>query len=74
MDPKIDWTSWFIVVLPVSIISVILVWLPLLVSYGPARAPDGDGEIEIRIIPPTREAVTLKQWWVAVICLVTIGL
>ena len=74
MDPKLDWTSWFIVALPVSIISVILIWLLLLVSYKPARAPDGDGEIEIRTIRPTREAFTLKQWWVTVICLVTIGL
>ncbi|KAH0833368.1 hypothetical protein J3R83DRAFT_12469 [Lanmaoa asiatica] len=74
MDPKLDWASWFAVALPVSIISVILIWLLLLVSYQPARAPDGDGEIEIRMIRPTREAFTLKQYWVTVVCLVTIGL
>ena len=74
MDPKLDWASWFAVALPVSIISVILIWLLLLVSYQPARAPDGDGEIEIRAIRPTREAFTLKQWWVTVVCFVTIAL
>ncbi|KAF8547929.1 Sodium/sulfate symporter [Imleria badia] len=74
MDPQLDWANWFAVALPVSIISIILIWLLLLVSYQPARAPDGDGEIEIRAIRPTRESFTLKQYWVTVVCLVTIGL
>ncbi|KAF8442031.1 SPX domain-containing protein [Boletus edulis BED1] len=74
MDPQLDWGSWFAVALPVSIISVLLIWLLLLVSYQPSRAPDGHGEIEIRAIRPTREAFTLKQYWVVVVCLVTIGL
>lgn len=74
MEPPLDWASWFAVALPVSMISIILIWLLLLVSYQPARAPDGDGEIEIRPIRPTKEPFTLKQWWVTVVCLVTIGL
>ena len=74
MEPQPDWGSWFAVALPVSSISIILIWLLLLVSYKPARAPDGDGEIEIRAIRPTRESFTLKQYWVCVVCLVTIGL
>lgn len=74
MDPQLDWGSWFIVALPVSIISVTLIWLLLLVSYQPARAPDGDGEIEIRMVRPTREVFTLKHYWVTLVCLVTIGL
>lgn len=47
-------------------------WLLLLVSYQPSRAPDGDGEIEIRAIRP--KSFTLKRYWVTVVCLVTIGL
>jgi len=74
MDPQLDWASWFAVALPVSIISIVLIWLLLLASYHPARAPDGDGEIEIRTIRPTREDFTLKQWWVSVVCLTTIVL
>jgi phosphate transporter len=74
MEPPLDWASWFAVALPVSIISIILIWLLLLVSYQPSRAPDGDGEIEIRAIRPTKEPFTLKQCWVTVVCLVTIGL
>ncbi|KAG0705781.1 SPX domain-containing protein [Suillus ampliporus] len=74
MDPKLDWASWFAVALPVSIISIVLIWLLLLVMYRPSRSPDGEGEIEIRTIRPTRESFTLKQYWVTFVCLVTITL
>ncbi|KAG1789299.1 SPX domain-containing protein [Suillus plorans] len=74
MDPKLDWASWFAVALPVSIISILLIWLLLLVMYRPARSPDGEGEIEIRTIRPTRESFTLEQYWVTFVCLFTITL
>ncbi|KAJ7028274.1 SPX domain-containing protein [Mycena alexandri] len=74
MDPPVSWGQWFIVALPVSFISLLLIWGLLLVSYRPARAPDGGRDIEIRLIRPTRERFTLKQWWVTFVCLVTIGL
>jgi phosphate transporter len=74
MDPKLDWASWFAVALPVSIISILLIWLLLLVMYRPARSPDGEGEIEIRPIRPTRESFTLRQYWVTFVCLFTIAL
>ncbi|KAG6877951.1 hypothetical protein C0993_001569 [Termitomyces sp. T159_Od127] len=67
MDNPIDWATWFLVALPVSAISIFLIWGMLLVSYRPARAPDGDGEIEIKQIRPTRERFTHKQWWVTII-------
>jgi phosphate transporter len=73
MDPKVDCTSWFAVALPVSMISILLIWLLLLVMYRPARSPDGEGEIEIRPIRPTRESFTLKQYWVMFVCLFTIA-
>ncbi|KAG6901962.1 hypothetical protein C0995_006191 [Termitomyces sp. Mi166 len=74
MDNPIDWATWFAVALPVSAISIFLIWGMLLMSYRPARAPDGDGEIEIKQIRPTRDPFTHKQWWVTIVCLVTIGL
>ncbi|KAJ7257685.1 SPX domain-containing protein [Mycena rebaudengoi] len=74
MDPPISWGQWFIVALPVSFISILLIWGLLLVSYRPARAPDCGRDIEIRVIRPTREKFTLKQWWVTFVCLVTIVL
>ncbi|KAF8992369.1 SPX domain-containing protein [Cyathus striatus] len=74
MDPSIDWASWFAVALPVSAISIILIWLLLLASYRPARAPNGEGEIEIKPIRPTKEKFTLKQYWVSFVCITTIVL
>ncbi|KAF7335408.1 SPX domain-containing protein [Mycena venus] len=74
MDPPVSWGGWFIVALPVSFISILLIWGLLLVSYKPARAPDGGRDIEIRIIRPTRERFTVKQWWVTFVCLGTIAL
>ncbi|KAH6901271.1 SPX domain-containing protein [Coprinopsis sp. MPI-PUGE-AT-0042] len=74
MEPTLDWGKWFAVALPVSAISIILIWLLLLVSYQPSRMPGGDGEIEIKPIRPTREPFTLKQYWVSFVCLGTIAL
>ena len=74
MDPQVSWAQWFIVALPVSGISIFLIWLLLLASYRPARSPDSEGDIEIRPIRPTRDSFTVKQYWVMFICLVTISL
>ncbi len=74
MDPPLDWAKWFAVALPVSAISLLLIWGLLLASYRPAESPDGDGEIEIKTIRPTREAFTAKQYWVSFVCLFTIAL
>ncbi|KAF8606653.1 SPX-domain-containing protein [Ceratobasidium sp. AG-I] len=73
MDPPLDWLEWFAVAIPVSAVTIILIWLLLLVSYKPGSAPDGT-ELRIRPIRPTRESFTLKQYWVSFICLVTIGM
>jgi len=74
MESPIGWGSWFGVALPVSFISIILIWGLLLLSYHPERCAEGDGEIEIRGIRPTREKFTVEQWWVTFVCIVTIGL
>ncbi|KAI0353693.1 Sodium/sulfate symporter [Trametes cingulata] len=74
MDPPLDWGSWFAVSLPVSAISIVLIWLLLLVSYRPARSPDGEGEIEVKPVRAPKERFSVKQWWVSFVCLVTIGL
>ena len=70
----ISWGKWFAVSLPVSAVSIFLIWLFLLVSYRPSRSPDGEGEIEIKPIRPTIEPFTFKQYWVMFVCLVTIAL
>ena len=73
MDPTLDWSKWFAVALPVSGISIVLIWLLLLASYDPARSPDGEGEIELKAIRPTKESFTMKQYWVAFVTIVTIA-
>ncbi|KAI5886234.1 Sodium/sulfate symporter [Schizophyllum commune H4-8] len=74
MEPPLDWGSWFAVALPVSAISIIVIWLFLLVSYKPARSPDGECDLEIKTIRPTKERFTGKQYWVSFVCLGTIAL
>lgn len=74
MDPPLDWSSWFAVAIPVSAISIVLIWLLILVSYRPALSPDGEGDIEIKTIRPTKEPFTLEQYWVSFVCLATIAL
>jgi phosphate transporter len=74
MEPPLDWGRWFLVALPVSGMSIVLIWLLLLVSYRPSRVLMGDGSLEIKSIRPTRERFTMKQWWVTFVCLTTIVL
>ncbi|KAH9948583.1 Sodium/sulfate symporter [Amylocystis lapponica] len=74
MDEPLDWARWFAVALPVSAVSIFLIWLLLLVSYRPSRMPDGEGELEIKPIRATKEHFTLQQYWVSFVCLVTIAL
>ncbi|KAI9001489.1 Sodium/sulfate symporter [Trametes punicea] len=74
MNPPLDWGSWFAVSLPVSAISIVLIWLLLLVSYRPARSPDGEGEIELKPVRAPKERFSAKQWWVSFVCLLTIAL
>ncbi len=74
MEPPLDWGRWFLVALPVSGISIVLIWLLLLVSYRPSRLPTGDGSLEIKNIRPTRDHFTWKQWWVTFVCISTISL
>jgi len=69
----LDWLEWFIVALPVSAISIILIWLLLMVSYRPSKTADGD-DLVIKEIRSSKERFTLKQWWVTFVCLFTIGL
>ena len=75
MDPPLDWARWFAVALPVSTVSIVLIWWLLIVSYNPARSPDPtEPDIEVKPIRATKEPFTPKQYWVSFVCLVTIGL
>jgi phosphate transporter len=73
MDPQLDWLQWFAVTIPVSAISIVLIWLLLLVSYRPGKTADGS-DLEIKPIRAAREKFTPKQYFVTFICILTIGL
>ncbi|EJD49604.1 Sodium/sulfate symporter [Auricularia subglabra TFB-10046 SS5] len=73
MDVPLDWLQWFAVALPVSFISIILIWLLLLASYRPGVTADGEF-LEIRPIRAPKERFSLKQYWVTLVCVVTIAL
>ena len=68
MEPEPSWGVWFFVALPVCIISIVMIWLLLLVTFQPGR-----GTV-IKPIRPVREKFTGTQWFIVVVTLVTIVL
>lgn len=68
MYPSISWGTWFFVALPVCIISILLIWALLLVSFQPGR---GTTIVPIR---PVKDRFSGVQWFVSIVTLVTIGL
>ncbi|KAH7106362.1 Sodium/sulfate symporter [Auriculariales sp. MPI-PUGE-AT-0066] len=73
MEVPLDWLEWFAVAIPVSFISIMLIWLLLLAAYRPSVAADGDTLI-IRPIRVPKERFTGKQWFVTAVCIGTIAL
>lgn len=73
MEVELDWLQWFAVALPVSGLSIFLIWLLLIAIYQPSTKPDGD-VLTIKQIKATRETFSAKQWFVTAVCLVTIAL
>src|SRR5258708_25779465 len=71
--PPIDWLQWLAVALPVSGMSILLIWLLLLSVYRPSTTADGK-KLQIKPIRATRETFALKQYWVTFVCMVTITL
>lgn len=73
MKDELDWAQWFAVALPVSTVSIILIWLLLLVIYRPSVTLDGE-VLEIKEIRASKDAFTLQQYWVSFVCFATIVL
>ncbi|KAG8906395.1 low-affinity phosphate transporter [Tulasnella sp. 403] len=73
MEPKLDWTGWFAVSIPVSGISILLIWLLLLANYNPGKTIDGE-TLTIKPIRPPRERFSAKQYYVSFVCVLTIAL
>ncbi|KAG8969106.1 low-affinity phosphate transporter [Tulasnella sp. 419] len=73
MEPPLDWLGWFAVALPVSGLSIVLIWLLLLASYNPSRTLDGE-EIIIKPVRASKDRFTAKQYFVSFVCIGTIAL
>lgn len=68
MRPPPTWGQWFFVAIPVGVVSLLLIWLLLLVSFRPSR---GTSIVPIR---PVREGFTPTQWFVTAVSVATIAL
>lgn len=68
MSPEPSWGVWFFVALPVCIISIILIWILLLVTFKPGR------NTTIVPIRPLKDKFTATQWFISVVTVATIVL
>lgn len=68
MDPPPTWGQWLFIAIPVGVVSLLLIWILLLVTFHPGR---GTTIVPIRSV---REEFTVLQWFVSAVCLASIGL
>ena len=68
MDPPPTWGQWLFIVIPVGLISLLLIWVLLLISFRPGK---GTTIVPIR---PVKDPFTGVQWYVSIVTLATIGL
>lgn len=68
MAPQPGWGIWFFIALPVCIITILLIWLLLLVTFQPGR--------NTTIIPirPMKDKFTGIQWFISIVTVATIVL
>ncbi|KAL4778943.1 SPX domain-containing protein [Aspergillus varians] len=68
MYPSISWGTWFFISLPVCIISILLIWVLLLVTFRPGR------DTTIVPIRPLKDNFSGIQYFISIVTLTTIGL
>ncbi|CDR36305.1 CYFA0S01e00386g1_1 [Cyberlindnera fabianii] len=68
MDPPPSWGQWFVVSLPVSAISLVLIWIYLLVTFS------SNESITIGGIRTVDDKFTRTQWFVSLVTIITIVL
>lgn len=68
MSPPPTWIQWFFIVIPVGIVSIILIWILLVVTFHPDRGTSIDA------VRPLKEKFTGVQWFVSIVTIITIGL
>ncbi|KAI5856070.1 SPX domain-containing protein [Tricharina praecox] len=66
MHPAPSWGAWFFVALPVCIISILLIWVLLLISFRPGK---GTTIVPIRTV---KDPFTGVEWFIMIVTLATI--
>lgn len=66
MNPEPSWGIWFFIALPVCIISILLIWVLLLVTFKPGR------NTTIVPIKPVNDRFTATQWFICIVTVATI--
>ncbi|CAD0092561.1 unnamed protein product [Aureobasidium mustum] len=66
MTPAPGWGVWFFIALPVCIISILMIWALLLVTFRPGR------NTTIVPIRPMKDKFTPTQWFISFVTIVTI--
>jgi phosphate transporter len=68
MSPQPSWITWFFITLPVGIVSILIIWILLLMSFKPGR---GTVIVQIR---PVKDRFSGVQWFISLTTLGTIVL
>ena len=68
MKPEPSWGVWFFIALPVCIVSILLIWILLLLTFQPGK---GTTIVPIR---PMKDRFSGVQWFISIVTLVTIVL
>ncbi|RDW82378.1 hypothetical protein BP6252_03490 [Coleophoma cylindrospora] len=68
MNPQPSWLVWFFIALPVGILSILVIWALLLVTFQPSK---GTTIVPIR---PVKDRFTGIQWFISLVTLGTIVL
>jgi phosphate transporter len=68
MEPAPGWGTWFFIAIPTCVISNILIWLLLLITFNPGK------NTTIVPIRPIKDPFTGIQWFITIVSLATIGL
>ncbi|OJD31762.1 spx domain-containing protein [Diplodia corticola] len=68
MSPQPGWGVWFFIALPVCIISILLIWVLLLVTFQPGK---GTTIVPIRRM---KDKFTGIQWFISIVTVLTIAL
>lgn len=65
MNPNPGWGKWFAVALPVAICSMFCLWMEMILTFKVSTS-------KVKAYKPIKEKLTVKQWYVTIVCVGTI--